>query len=98
MIPEVSAANSEDSGQVRPEDAPFIRNSGAWEPRRSLAARMLLYVVPVAIVPAAVYWIIADRIGADQRQSLLETLSLEARSHEARTLAEDAADRLRSIG
>jgi signal transduction histidine kinase/HAMP domain-containing protein len=98
VIPEIPAADSEDSGQVRPDDAPFTRNTGAWEPRRSLAARMLWYVVPVALVPAAVYWIIADRIGADQRQSLLETLIREARSHEARTLSEDAADRLRTIG
>lgn len=98
MIPEISGANPDDSGDVRAGDAPSVRDTGIWEPQRSLAARMLWYVVPVALVPAAVYWIIADRIGADQRESLLQTLILEARQHEAKTLSEDAAERIRSIG
>ena len=98
MIPEISGANPEDSGDVRAGDAAAVRDTGIWEPQRSLAARMLWYVVPVALVPAAVYWIIADRIGAHQRESLLQTLILEARQHEARTLSEDAAERIRSIG
>ncbi|MGZ6970709.1 MAG: sensor histidine kinase [Thermoanaerobaculia bacterium] len=68
-----------------------------WSPRRSLVARLLWYVVPVALVPAAVYWIIGDRIGAEQRESLLQTLTLDARRHEAQTLSEDAVDRVRAI-
>ena len=73
-------------------------STGTWNPRRSLVARLLWYVVPVALVPAAVYWVIGDRIGAEQRESLLQTLIVDARRHEARTLSEDAADRVRAIG
>src|ERR1039457_5492633 len=69
-----------------------------WNPRRSLGARLLWYVVPVALVPAAVYWVIGDRIGAEQRESLLATLIIDARRHEAKTLSEDAGDRVRAIG
>jgi signal transduction histidine kinase/HAMP domain-containing protein len=98
MSPEFSSANSEESGRVRSGDTPTLRDTGMWNPRRSLVARLLWYVVPVALVPAAVYWVIGDRIGAEQRESLLATLIIDARRHEAKTLSEDAGDRVRAIG
>ncbi len=97
MIPEISAGNPEDSGHVPPGDTPALRDTGVWTPQRSLAARLLWYVVPVALVPAAVYWVMGDRIGAEQRESLLQTLIVDARRHEARSLSEDGADRVRAI-
>ncbi len=98
MSLENSDANSGDSGRAASGDAPTYWDAGTWSARRSLAARLLWYVLPVALVPAAVYWIIGDRIAADQRESLLSTLTLEACQHQARALSEDAADRVRAIG
>ena len=60
-------------------------------------ARLLWYVVPVALVPAAVYWLAVDRIGREQQQSIRATLLNEARHHEEQTLSEEAADRIRQI-
>ena len=94
--PEVGA-NFDDSGRVPSGDTPALRDVGAWNPRRSLVARLLWYVVPVALVPAAFYWVIGDRIAGEQRESLLETLTVDERRREAKTLAEDAADRVRAI-
>ncbi|MFI5120253.1 MAG: ATP-binding protein [Thermoanaerobaculia bacterium] len=97
MSPEISSADSGDSGRARSGDTPTLRETGTWSPRRSLVARLLWYVVPVALVPAAVYWVIGDRIGAEQRESLLQTLILDERRHEARALSEDATERVRAI-
>jgi len=95
---DVSGANSAVSGHDRSGETEALRDASAWNPRRSLAARLLWYVVPVALVPAAMYWVIVDRIGAEQRESLLATLIIDARRHEAQTLSEEAADRVREIG
>src|SRR5271169_4833327 len=97
MSADFSSANSGDSGRLRPGETPTSRESGVWNPRRSLVARLLWYVVPVALVPAAVYWVIGDRIAARQRESLATTLIRDARGREVRTLSEDAADRVRAI-
>jgi signal transduction histidine kinase/HAMP domain-containing protein len=60
-------------------------------------ARLLWYVVPVALVPAAVYWLAVDGIGREQQQGIRATLLGDARLNEERALSEDAADRLRQI-
>jgi signal transduction histidine kinase/HAMP domain-containing protein len=60
-------------------------------------ARLLWYVVPVALVPAAVYWLAVDGIGREQQRGIRDTLLGEARFHEAQTLSEGASDRLRQI-
>jgi signal transduction histidine kinase/HAMP domain-containing protein len=60
-------------------------------------ARLLWYVVPVALIPAAVYWVAADRIGAEQQASILSTLLLNARRQEEQTLSREASDRARQI-
>ena len=98
MSADFSSANPPDGRRDRPGETPASRESGTWNPQRSLVARLLWYVVPVALVPAAVYWAIGDRIAARQRESLLATLAIDARRHEARTLSEDAAERVRAIG
>ena len=73
------------------------QEAAAWNPRRSLVARLLWYVVPVALIPAAVYWLLADRIGREERQSIRATLLGDARLREERSLSEEAADRLRLV-
>jgi hypothetical protein len=95
--PDISGTSGAVSGRTRSEETQAFRDAGAWNPRRSLVARLLWYVVPVALVPAAVYWLAADRIGREQQQSIRATLLSEARLHEEQALSEAAADRLRQI-
>ena len=97
MKPDISGTSAAVSGLTRSGGLQPFRDAGAWNPRRSLAARLLWYVVPVALVPAAVYWLAADRIGREQQQGIRATLLAEARHHEEQTLSEEAADRLRQI-
>jgi signal transduction histidine kinase/HAMP domain-containing protein len=85
------------SGRTRSDETQTYRDAGAWNPRRSLVARLLWYVVPVALVPAAVYWLAVDRIGREQHQEIRATLLSDARHHEEQTLSDEAADRLRQI-
>lgn len=97
MKPDISGTSAAVSGRTRSEEMRVSRDGGAWSPRRSLAARLLWYVVLVALVPAAVYWLAVDRIGREQQQGIRATLLGEARQHEEQTLSEEAADRLRQI-
>lgn len=97
MKPDISDPSAAVSGRVRSGETQSLRNAGAWNPRRSLAARLLWYVFPVAVVPAAVYWLAADRIGREQQQNIRATLLSEAHRHEELALSEEAADRLRQI-
>ncbi len=98
MKPDISGASAAVSGLTRSGGGlqPF-REAGAWNPRRSLVARLLWYVVPVVLVPATVYWLAADRIGREQQQGIRATLLAEARLREEQSLSEEAADRLRQI-
>ncbi|MGZ6971054.1 MAG: hypothetical protein ACXVID_05270 [Thermoanaerobaculia bacterium] len=57
-----SGTNSGVSGRPSSGETFALREAGAWNPRRSLVARLLWYVVPVALIPAAVYWVAADRM------------------------------------
>ncbi len=61
-------------------------------------ARLLWYVVPVALIPTAVYWFAVDRIGREHQQGIRSTLLGEAHQREELALSESAADRLRQIG
>jgi signal transduction histidine kinase/HAMP domain-containing protein len=97
VSPDSSDTGAAASTRTPPEEASFHRDEGAWNPRRSLVARLLWYVVPVALVPAAVYWLAADRIGREQQESIRATLQREARQHEERALSEEAAERIRQI-
>ncbi|HEX5854508.1 MAG TPA: hypothetical protein VFZ57_02720, partial [Thermoanaerobaculia bacterium] len=98
MNSDISGADSAVPGRDRPGDVRITRAADSWSPRRSLAARLLWYVVPVALVPAAIYWVAGDRIGAEQQNTILSTLLVDARRQEKQTLADQAADRVRQIG
>jgi signal transduction histidine kinase/HAMP domain-containing protein len=95
---EISGPDSAVSARDRPGEAQRARDADAWSPRRSLAARLLWYVVPVALVPAAVYWVAGDRIAAEQQNTILSTLLADASAHERQMLSDQAADRVRQIG
>src|ERR1035437_6303171 len=95
--PDIPGPSGAVPGRTRSEETQAFRDAGAWDPRRSLVARLLWYVVPVAFVPAAVYWLAVDRIGREQQQRIRATLLSEARHHEEQALSEEAADRLRQI-
>ena len=92
-----SGTNSGVSGRSPSDETLALREAGAWNPRRSLVARLLWYVVPVALIPAAVYWVAADRMGAEQQASILSTLLADARRQEEQTLSREASDRERQI-
>ena len=98
MNSDISGASSAVSGRYDSGEGRTARDSGGWSPRRSLAARLLWYVLPVALVPAAVYWVAGDRIGAEQQSTILSTLLADARRQEQETLSGQAADRVRRIG
>ncbi len=98
MNSDISGGSSAVSGRYSPAAARTTRDADSWSPRRSLAARLLWYVVPVALVPAVVYWVAGDRIGAEQQNTILSTLLVDARRHERQTLSDQAADRVRQIG
>lgn len=87
--------NSE-GGLVR--DEPPARARDAWSPRRSLGARLALYLVPVAVVPALIYWLLVDRATDGSEQRLLEALVADAHRQEAQALRGDADDAVRATG
>ncbi len=88
----------EDSGAAPGREEPPARPRDAWNPRRSLGARLVLYLVPVAVVPALLYWLAVDREHERNEQHLLETLLADAHRHEAQALREEADDAALSIG
>ena len=90
MTREISGASAAVSGTTRGDEV-ASRGASAWSPRKSLVARLLWYVVPVAIVPAAFYWLAADRIGRELQQGIRARLLAEARLHEEQSLSEAAA-------
>ena len=92
------AAGIEESGGVPGREEPPARPRDAWNPRRSLGARLVLYLVPVAVVPALLYWVAVDRETDRNEQRLLETLLADAHRQEAQSLREEADDAVRSIG
>ena len=88
---------TEDSGDVSARDEAPHEGGATWSPRRSLGARLVLYLLPVAVLPALVYWILVDRQRAGDEQQLLETLLADAHRQEARALREEANDAVRRI-
>jgi signal transduction histidine kinase/HAMP domain-containing protein len=94
---DTSGENAAPSGPGRSGEISAAREPGAWNPRRSLATRLLWYIVPVALVPTAVYWLAVDRIGQEQRASITETLLLSERKQEEQALSDATGDRLREI-
>ncbi|HEY3348505.1 MAG TPA: HAMP domain-containing sensor histidine kinase [Thermoanaerobaculia bacterium] len=87
----------EDSGDVHAREEAALGGRGTWSPRRSLGARLVLYLLPVAVLPALVYWLLVDRQRDRDEQQLLETLLADARRQETRALHEEASDAVRTI-
>jgi signal transduction histidine kinase len=85
-----------DTGLVREE--PPARARDAWSPRRSLGARLALYLVPVAVVPALIYWVLVDRETDAGERRLFEALAADAHRQEAQALREGADDAVRMVG
>ena len=85
-----------DGGLVRDEPPALARD--AWSPRRSLGARLALYLVPVAVIPALIYWVLVDRETDAAEQRLLEALVADAHRQEERALRGEADDKVRVIG
>jgi signal transduction histidine kinase/HAMP domain-containing protein len=83
-------------GGVREE--PSFEPQDAWNPRRSLGARLVLYLVPVAVIPALVYWLAVDRETDRGEQQLLETLLADANRQELQVAREETDDAVREIG
>ncbi len=82
-------------GGVREEPPPEPRET--WNPRRSLGARLVLYLVPVAVVPALVYWLAVDRETDRGERDLLATLLADAHRQELQSAREEADDSVRGI-
>jgi signal transduction histidine kinase/HAMP domain-containing protein len=58
----------------------------------------VLYLLPVAVVPALVYWVLVDRETDRNEKQLLETLLADAHRQESQTLRLEADDAVRVLG
>ena len=89
---------SEDSGEVPAREEAPPGGGGTWSPRRSLGARLVLYLLPVAVLPAFLYWLVVDRETDRNERQLLETLLADAQRQEAQALRAEADDAVRVVG
>jgi len=87
----------EDSGDLPVREAAPQEARRAWSPRRSLGARLVLYLLPVAVLPALVYWLLVDRETDRGEKQLLETLLADAHRQEVQVLRDEADDSARAI-
>ena len=87
----------EDSGSLPVREAAPQEARGAWSPRRSLGARLVLYLLPVAVVPVLVYWLAVDRETKRGEQRLHDTLLADAYRHEVTSLRKEVDNRAREI-
>src|SRR5262249_32223864 len=67
------------------------------DPRRSLSARLLWTVLPVAVIPAAIYWITADRLLTKAGRELPSILCDAAVDAEQSDLRYGADARIREV-
>jgi len=67
------------------------------DPRRSLGARVVWTVLPVVLVPAALYWIAADRLLARSEREVTALVREEVRAQTRLNLHLDADERLQQI-
>jgi signal transduction histidine kinase/HAMP domain-containing protein len=88
----------EDSGALPVRDEAPREARWGGNPRRSLGARLVLYLLPVAVVPALVYWLLVDRETDQGEKQLLETLLADAHRQEVQVLRDEADDSVRTIG
>ncbi|MFI5180847.1 MAG: ATP-binding protein [Thermoanaerobaculia bacterium] len=64
---------------------------GWWRPGRSLTARLVWILLPLAFIPVSVYWLLADRESARSEKEIVAILLQKATERE-RTLLKSAAD------
>ncbi|HQR47280.1 MAG TPA: hypothetical protein PK598_14865, partial [Thermoanaerobaculia bacterium] len=69
-----------------------------WSPRRSLAARFLWMLLPLALVPISLYWIVADREESRSEQEVVRILLQQANEGERASLSAAADARVRELG
>lgn len=86
-----------DASGVLAREEPPARTRDAWNPRRSLGARLVLYLLPVAVLPALVYWLLVDRETDRSEERLLNTLLADAHRQEEQSLRAEADDAVRGI-
>ncbi len=72
-------------------ESPVLAGGGWWRPGRSLTARLVWLLLPLALIPISVYWLLADRETARSEKEIVTLLLEEATQHE-RTLLKSAAD------
>ena len=68
-----------------------------WSPRRSLAARFLWLLLPLALVPISLYWFLADREESRSERDIVGILLAEATQRERAAVASATASRLREL-
>ena len=68
-----------------------------WDPRRSLAARFLWLLLPLALVPISVYWFVADRELASSEREVVRFLLDQATGRERERLHAAAAARVQGL-
>ena len=88
----------EDSGALPVREEAPQEARGGGNPRRSLGARLVLYLLPVAVVPALVYWLLVDQETDRGEKQLLDTLLADAHQQEVQVLRDEADDSVRAIG
>jgi signal transduction histidine kinase/HAMP domain-containing protein len=68
-----------------------------WDPRRSLAARFAWLLLPLALVPASLYFFVADRELATSEREVIRFLLDQAKGRERDRLHAAAATRAREL-
>ena len=68
-----------------------------WSPRRSLAARFLWLLLPLALVPISLYWFLADREESRSEQQVVRILLEQATERERAGLKSAADSRVREL-
>ena len=68
-----------------------------WDPRRSLAARFLWLLLPLALVPVSLYWFVADRELARSEEEVVRFLRDQATGRELDRLQAAAIARVQGL-
>ena len=68
-----------------------------WDPRRSLAARLLWLLLVVTLLPVSIYWLVADRIESRSEREVVSVLLAEALGRARETVRAAADERVRDL-
>ncbi|MGE5346718.1 MAG: histidine kinase dimerization/phospho-acceptor domain-containing protein, partial [Acidithiobacillales bacterium] len=74
-----------------------MRGTPWWDARRSLAARFLWLLLPLALVPVSLYWFVADRELASSEEEVVRFLLDQATGRERDRLHAAAAARVQEL-